>query len=140
MRLILAILFAVCCVGTVMAGDLTVTTFSSAGPIIHGAGLSFTEIPDTRACDEMLLTGFFTGDSLKYYLDYSADGSTFTNYESAVVASGDSVWSRVVLTKTVGGSTYQLNRIIWPYVRLRIENVSKADTLRNIEFKLWCGR
>lgn len=139
MRIVISVLLLLLA-APALASDLDVTTFTCAGNILHGVGFSFATIPDTRACDEMLLTGHFEGDSLKYYLDYSCDGVVFNNYESATVASGDSVWSRVVLTKTVGGATYQLNRIIWPFVRLRIENVSAADTLSNIEFKLWCGR
>lgn len=137
---ILGILALLAFAGHATAGDYDDVTYIEAGPISPFAGVSLTPIADTRLCESILITGEFTGDSLRYYIDYSWDKSTFWLHDSATVASGSDVWNRVVLTKTVGAATYSLDRVMWPYVRLRVKNMDHADDLTDITLKIWCGR
>jgi len=122
------------------AGDYMEIPFVEAGPLDPGVSMSFTPLANTKLCDALVLAGSFTGDSLRWYVDYSWDGNTFWLHDSATVVSGSDVWNRIVLTKTIGAGTYALDGIVWPYTRVRVKNASAVDTLTDISLILACRK
>lgn len=98
------------------------------------------DVIDTRSCTELgIFYDFAATDTVRYYLDYSVDKTTFTLIDSTSVncgAAGASVFRQLY---HAAGTTSHFESFIYPWMRIRFYNRAVVDT-SDATFRLICGR
>lgn len=116
-------------------------------------GKDTTATADVRACDKIAVTVFGSGDSLAYWVDYTMDGTNWTNLiDSTFVNAAESAdfppttasWNTIVTNQFVHIASGTNLGVTWrdwmiPKLRVRLQNADVLDTLINARVRVWCG-